>query len=108
MQAIRHNQEALCLRRKNHGRLRAEDRKQNDDPEFCRPDRHRNAFNNLIEIVIDDNPSGCVGYTGSDGVPVPGVIRNREYYTLMSGVLRRRRRQTHRDRLPAVPLDRRI
>ncbi len=39
------------------------------------------AFNNLIEAVINDNPFECVGYTGSDGVPVPGVIRNREHYT---------------------------
>ncbi|MHC1630673.1 MAG: hypothetical protein ACXQTG_07000 [Methanoculleaceae archaeon] len=39
------------------------------------------SFNNLIESVIDDNPFGCVGYTGSDGVPVAAVIRNREHYT---------------------------
>ena len=39
------------------------------------------SFNTLIESVIDDNPFGCVGYTGSDGVPVEPVIRNREHYT---------------------------
>ena len=39
------------------------------------------SFNNLIESIIDDNPFGCVGYTGSDGVPVEPVIRNREHYT---------------------------
>jgi len=39
------------------------------------------AFDNLIETVIDDNPFGCVGYTGSDGQPVAAVVRNREHYT---------------------------
>ena len=39
------------------------------------------SFNNLIESVIDDNPFGCVGYTGSDGQPVAAVVRNREHYT---------------------------
>ena len=39
------------------------------------------AFNNLIEAVINDNPFGCVGYTGSDGQPVAAVVRNREHYT---------------------------
>ena len=39
------------------------------------------SFNNLIETVIEDNPFGCVGYTGSDGVPVAAVVRNREHYT---------------------------
>ena len=39
------------------------------------------SFNNLIETVIDDNPFGCVGYTGSDSVPVAAVVRNREHYT---------------------------
>ncbi len=39
------------------------------------------SFNNLIESVIEDNPFGCVGYTGSDGQPVAAVIRNREHYT---------------------------
>ena len=39
------------------------------------------SFNNLIESVIADNPFGCVGYTGSDGVPVDPVVRNREHYT---------------------------
>jgi len=39
------------------------------------------SFNNLIESVIEDNPFGCVGDTGSDGQPVAAVIRNREHYT---------------------------
>ena len=39
------------------------------------------SFNTLIQAVIDDNPFGCVGYTGADGVPVAAVIRNREHYT---------------------------
>ena len=39
------------------------------------------SFNNLIQAVIADNPFGCVGYTGSDGVPVDPVVRNREHYT---------------------------
>ena len=39
------------------------------------------SFNTLIQAVIDDNPFGCVGYTGSDGQPVAAVVRNREHYT---------------------------
>jgi len=39
------------------------------------------SFDNLIETIIDDNPFGCVGYTGSDGQPVDPVVRNREHYT---------------------------
>ncbi len=39
------------------------------------------SFDNLIETVIEDNPFGCVGYTGSDGQPVAAVVRNREHYT---------------------------
>ncbi len=39
------------------------------------------SFNTLIQTVIDDNPFGCVGYTGSDGVAVAPVVRNREHYT---------------------------
>ncbi|WP_292410835.1 MULTISPECIES: hypothetical protein [unclassified Methanoculleus] len=39
------------------------------------------SFNNLIETVIDDNPFGCVGYTGPGGQPVAAVVRNREHYT---------------------------
>jgi len=39
------------------------------------------SFNNLVESVIDDNPFGCVGYTGSDGQPVAAVVRSREHYT---------------------------
>jgi len=40
------------------------------------------SFNNIIESIIDDNPFGCVGYTGSNGQPVAAVIRNREHYTV--------------------------
>jgi hypothetical protein len=39
------------------------------------------SFNNLVQSVIDDNPFGCVGYTGADGQPVAPVVRNREHYT---------------------------
>ncbi len=39
------------------------------------------SFNTLVESIIADNPFGCVGYTGSDGVPVDPVVRNREHYT---------------------------
>ncbi|KAF5075805.1 hypothetical protein [Methanoculleus horonobensis] len=39
------------------------------------------SFNNLIQSVIDDNPFGCVGYTGADGQPVAAIVRNREHYT---------------------------
>jgi len=39
------------------------------------------SFNNLVQTVIDDNPFGCVGYTGADGQPVAAVVRNREHYT---------------------------
>ncbi|KAF5066020.1 hypothetical protein [Methanoculleus sp. MH98A] len=39
------------------------------------------SFNNLVQSVIDDNPYGCVGYTGADGQPVPAIVRNREHYT---------------------------
>jgi len=40
------------------------------------------SFNSLIEGVIADNPFGCVGYTGADGVAVDPVVRNREHYTV--------------------------
>ena len=46
------------------------------------------SFNNLIESVIEDNPFGCVGYTGSDSVAVPAVVRNREHLYREGGVLR--------------------
>ena len=39
------------------------------------------SFNTLVQTVIDDNPFGCVGYTGSDGQPVAAVVRSREHYT---------------------------
>ncbi|WP_292519492.1 hypothetical protein [Methanoculleus sp.] len=35
------------------------------------------SFDNLIETVIDDNPFGCGGYTGSDGQPVAGPVSRR-------------------------------
>ena len=65
------------------------------------------SFNTIIESVINDNPFGCVGYTGSDGVPVEPVVRNREHYTLMSE-LPRRRGQAGGQRLAPVPDDRRV
>ncbi|MDV2482456.1 hypothetical protein F8E02_10680 [Methanoculleus sp. Wushi-C6] len=39
------------------------------------------SFNNLVQSVIDDNPFGCVGYTGAGGEAVAPVVRNREHYT---------------------------
>ncbi|WP_286878765.1 hypothetical protein [Methanoculleus sp. UBA413] len=39
------------------------------------------SFNTLIEMVIDDNPFGCIAYTDREGVEVPAVVRNREHYT---------------------------
>ncbi len=36
------------------------------------------SFNTLIEMVIDDNPFGCVGYTTKAGET---IARNREHYT---------------------------
>ena len=39
------------------------------------------SFNNLVQSVIDDNPFGCVGYTGADGQAVDPIVRNREHYT---------------------------
>ncbi len=65
------------------------------------------SFNTLVQAVIDDNPFACVGYTTKTGQTVPAVVRNREHYTLMSE-LPRRRGQTGRDRLAPVPLDRRV
>ena len=65
------------------------------------------SFNNLIQMVIDDNSFGCVAYTDNDGVEIPAVVRNREHYTLMSE-LRRRCREAGRDRLAPVPHDRRV
>jgi hypothetical protein len=38
-------------------------------------------FNTLVDMVIDDNPFGCVGYTTKGGQTVDGVARNREHYT---------------------------
>jgi len=65
------------------------------------------SFNTLIQMIIDDNSFGCVAYTDSDGVEVPGIVRNREHYTLMSE-LRQRCGEAGRDRLAPVPLDRRV
>jgi hypothetical protein len=39
------------------------------------------SFNTLVEMVIDDNPFGCVGYTTKAGQTIAGVVRNREHYT---------------------------
>ena len=39
------------------------------------------SFNNLVQSVIDDNPFGCVGYTGADGQTIDPIVRNREHYT---------------------------
>ena len=39
------------------------------------------SFNTLVQSVIDDNPFGCVGYTGSDGQTVDPIVLNREHYT---------------------------
>jgi len=38
-------------------------------------------FNDIIEMVINDNPFECVSYTNRDGVLIAPVIRNREHYT---------------------------
>ena len=64
------------------------------------------SFNTLVQSVIADNPFGCIGYTGSDGVLVDPVVRNREHYTLMSELRRRADRQAPRDCLAPVPDDR--
>ena len=71
----------MQARRANHGRLRAEDREQTAVRDLSVPIADVTSFDNLIETVIDDNPFGCVGYTGSDGQPVAAVVRNREHYT---------------------------
>ena len=63
------------------------------------------SFNTLIGMVIADNPFGCVGYTGADGVPVAAVIRNREHYTAKVDFVDGAGKKG-RDGLPAVPLDR--
>jgi len=39
------------------------------------------AFDTLVDMVIADNPFGCVGYTTKAGETVPPIIRNREHYT---------------------------
>ena len=39
------------------------------------------TFDSLIEMVLDDNPFGCVEYTTRDGQTIAGVVRNREHYT---------------------------
>ena len=39
------------------------------------------AFNSLIQGIIDDNSFDCVGYTAKDGTEVPPVLRHQERYT---------------------------
>ncbi|NLB01456.1 MAG: hypothetical protein GX837_10985 [Methanomicrobiales archaeon] len=39
------------------------------------------SFNTLVDMVIDDNPFECVGYTTKGGQTIPAVVRNREHYT---------------------------
>jgi len=72
----------VSQRSKTHGRLRAEDREQNGAPgdhAHDRPDVE--TFDSLIEMVLDDNPFGCVDDTIRDGQTIEGVIWNREHYT---------------------------
>ncbi len=38
-------------------------------------------FDDLIEMVIDDNPFGCASHTGRDGIEIPAIYRSREHYT---------------------------
>ena len=38
------------------------------------------AFDDLIEMVIDDNPFDCIEYV-KNGVEMPAVCRHREHYT---------------------------
>ena len=38
-------------------------------------------FDSIVEMVLDDNPFGCVEYTTRDGQTIAGVVRNREHYT---------------------------
>ena len=47
------------------------------------------SFDTLVDMVIAENPFGCVGYTTKAGETVPAVIRNREHYTLMSELRQR-------------------
>jgi hypothetical protein len=65
------------------------------------------SFNNLIEMVIDDNPFGCVAYTDREGEEVP-ADRPQPRTLHREGELRRRERQAGRDRLAPVPHDRRV
>jgi len=39
------------------------------------------SLNTLVDMVIDDNPFECVGYTTKSGQTIPAVVRNREHYT---------------------------
>jgi hypothetical protein len=39
------------------------------------------SFNTLVDMVITDNPFGCVEYTTRAGETVPPIIKNREHYT---------------------------
>lgn len=49
--------------------------------ELANPVADISTFSAIIQSVIDDNPFGCTEYTES-GALVPGVTRNREYYTV--------------------------
>jgi hypothetical protein len=39
------------------------------------------AFDAVVQSVLDENPFGCTDETGDGGAVIPGVARNREYYT---------------------------
>ncbi len=39
------------------------------------------SFNTLVDMVITDNPFGCVEYTTRAGETIAPVIKNREHYT---------------------------
>ena len=65
------------------------------------------SFNNLIDMVIADNPFGCVGLyrlrrrPRRSGRPEPRALHR-------EGELPQRRRLAGRHRLAPVPLDRRV
>jgi len=82
--ACRHRHDQRALRRKGeqtHGRLRSDRRQQNGGPGIAVTIADVTSFNTLIEMVIDDNPFGCIAYTNREGEEVPAVVRNREHYT---------------------------
>jgi hypothetical protein len=39
------------------------------------------AFDAIVQSVLDTNPFGCTDEAGEGGAVIPGVARNREYYT---------------------------